>query len=192
MQRRLLGIFASFAVLKPIVLLTSFQEEQTQELKLPADEEFLIRRLLCCRYTTGYNDEPYDDEKTPPPHIKAPAYVSRLHLNAQMYSTGDKYDMPSLKEKAAEKFDATIREVHSHQKMNPGIGPSLVDEIMEAIPHIYSSTPDTDRRLRDRVVQVACHKRKEFKNHRGLHDLRAAAPEFFEEHGVRFLSSPWN
>ncbi|CAD6582888.1 MAG: hypothetical protein ASARMPRED_001095 [Alectoria sarmentosa] len=167
-------------------------EEQTQELKLPADEEFLIRRLLCYRYTTGYNDEPYDDEKTPPPHIEAPAYINRLHLNAQMYSTGDKYDIPSLKEKAAEKFEATIREIHADQKMNPGTGASLVDEIIEAIPHIYSSTPDRDRRLRDRVVQVACHKRKEFKNHPALRDLRAAAPEFFEDRGVRFLSSLWN
>ena len=168
------------------LLLTHFQEEYTQELELPAEEEFLVRRLLCYCYTTGYNDEPYDDENDPPPHIEAPAYVNRLNLNAQMYSTADKYDIPSLKEKAAAKFDTAIREMmHANESMDLRTGASLVDEMIEAIPHIYDSTPDGDRRLRDRAVQVVLYKRREVQDHPGLQDLMEAVPEFFEERGIR-------
>ena len=174
-------------MLRRVVLLTIFQEKQTQELKLPAEEEFLIRRLLCYRYTTGYSDDPYDDERNPPSDIKAPAYLNRLHLNAQMYGIADKYDVPSLKEKAGEKFDTAI---HVRQKINPFTGASLVDEIMEAIPCIYSSTPDRDRHLRDRAVEVVRYKWREFGNHLGLQDLLAVAPEFFEERNIQRFQPP--
>ncbi|KAL9076074.1 MAG: hypothetical protein Q9161_001121 [Pseudevernia consocians] len=164
-----------------VVCKGGFLEEHTQELKLPAEEEFLIRRLLRYRYTTGYSDEPYDDEKDRPPHIQAPPYVNRLHLNAQMYSTADKYDIPSLKEKAAEKFDAAIQEMDALQRMNPQNESSLVDELIEAIPYIYSSTPDRDHRLRDRAIEVAMYRWRDFKKRLDLQNLIAAVPEFFEE-----------
>ena len=141
----------------------------------------MIRRLLCFLYTTGYNDEPYDDESKPPTVIQAPAYVNRLYLNAQMYSTGDKYDIPSLKEKAVEKFDTAIWEMYANKRKNPPIGPDLVDEIIVAIPHIYRSTPDTDRRLRDRVVHSMFYRGRDFEYHPQWQDLVAAVPELREE-----------
>lgn len=185
-------VYPQLCCVERTLSLMPFQEEYTQELELPAEEEFLIRRLLCYCYTTGYNDEPYDDENDPPSPIEAPAYINRLHLNAQMYSTADKYDIPSLKEKAAQKFDAAIREmVHANESMNLRTGASLVDEMIEAIPHIYSSTPDRDRRLRDRAVQVMLYKRREIQNHPDLQDLLDVVPEFFEERGIRsILSTP--
>ena len=106
-------------------MLTPLQEQYTRELKLPAEEEFLIRRLLCYCYLAGYEDEPYTDENDPPPHIKAPAYVDRLHLNAQMYSIADKYYIPSLKEEAAEKFDAVMLEMKDYPSMKTHTGASL-------------------------------------------------------------------
>lgn len=106
-------------------VLTPLQEQYTRELKLPAEEEFLIRRLLCYCYLAGYKDEPYTDENDPPPHIKAPAYVNRLHLNAQMYGIADKYDIPSLKKEAAEKFDAAILEMKDYPSMEAHTGASL-------------------------------------------------------------------
>lgn len=173
--------FPNHAVFKRVISLTSFQEQQTGELKLPAEEEFLIRRLLCHRYTTGYNDEPYDDEKDPPTHIMAPAYVNRLYLNAQMYSIADKYDLISLKEGAADKFDVAILNIQAQQRMKPPLGASLVHEIIEAIPLIYSSTPETDSGLRDIVIEVLIYKWRDFENHPGLQDLLASVPDFSEE-----------
>ena len=152
----------------------SFQEEHTRELNLPAEEEFLIRRLLCFHYTTGYNDEPYEDEITPPPYMEAPAYVSRLHLNAQMYSIGDKYDIPSLKGKAAEKFDTAVWELEFGMYH---AGSNVIEEMMKVIPFIYESTPDRDRGLRDRVIEFATYRRGEFE-HPGLRDIVEAVPGF--------------
>ena len=162
------------------------QEEWTQELNLPAEEEFLIRRLLCYCYITGYNDSPYDDETDPPSHIQAPAYINRLYLNAQMYSTADKYDLPSLKIKAAEKFDTAVSEIYE-QQMTRSLydGNSLVDQIIEVIPYIYSSTPDGDRLLRSQAVKAVIHGRREFQGHPYLKNLMAAVPEFFREPSIR-------
>ena len=145
------------AMLRRTNLLTPLQEQFTREVKLPADEEFLIRRLLHYCYLTGYKDEPYTDEIDPPPQIKAPAYVNRLHLNAQMYAIADKYDIPSLKEEAARKFDAVILELKENQSMKTHTGAGLFDQMMEAIPCIYSSTPDGDHHLRDRAREVIHH-----------------------------------
>ena len=141
----------------------------------------MIRRLLCYRYTTAYNDEPYDDEKEPPPHIMAPAYVNRLYLNAQMYSIADKYDILSLKEKAVDKFETAIWEIQTLGTMSPQTGASLLDQMIETVPYIYSSTPDSDRCLRDRAVGVVIWRRKQIGSHAGLRNLAAAVPEFFED-----------
>ena len=114
----------------------------------------MIRRLLHYCYLGGYKDEPYTDEIDPPSHIKAPAYVNRFHVNAQMYSIADKYDIPRLKKEAAGKFDAAILEMMENRSRKTRTGTSLLEEMMEAIPYIYSSTPDEDRRLRDIVAEI--------------------------------------
>lgn len=175
MQRRLLSKSPKYQIERSQITDNSFQEEQTRELRLPAEEEFLIRRLLCQRYTTGYNDESYEDENTPPPYMKAPAYINRLHLNAQMYSIADKYDIPSLKEKAAEKFDTVIWEPQYGMYYT---GSNIVEDMIKVTPLIYESTPDHDRGLRDRVIEVATYRRREFEKNPGLQDLIAAVPEF--------------
>ena len=162
-------------MLTRVGLLTSIKEGQTRMLKLPAEEEFLIRRLLCYRYTTGYNDKPYDDERQPPPQTTAPAYVSRLYLNAQMYSTADKYDIPSLKDEAAKKFDAVIHEMFFNACAK------LVDDMIATIPYIYSSTPDGDRRLRDQAIEFAIYGWRFIQCHPSLRDLISAVPDFFKE-----------
>ena len=101
------------------------------------------------------------DEIHPPSHIKAPVYVNRLHMNAQMYSIADKYDIPRLKKEAAGKFDAAILEMMENQSKKTRTGASLFCEMLEAIPYIYSSTPDEDRRLRDIGAEIVhCKFRK--------------------------------
>ena len=91
-----------------------------------------------------------------------------------MYSIGDKYDIPSLKEKAAEKFDTAIWEPQYGMYY---IGSNVVEEMMRVIPFIYESTPDKDRGLRDRVIAIATYRRGELE-HPGLRDIVEAVPEF--------------
>lgn len=116
--------------------------------------------------------------------MEAPAYINRLHLNAQMYSIADKYDIPSLKEKAAEKFDTVIWEPQYGMYYT---GSSVIEEMIKVTPLIYESTPDNDRGLRDRVIEVATYRRREFEKHPGLQNLIAAVPEFGGE--IRILYS---
>ena len=137
----------------------------------------------------GYKDEPYKDENEPPPLIEAPAYVNGLHLNAQMYGIADKYDIPSLKEEAAEMFDAAILEMKENESMKRHTGAILLDEMMEAIPCIYSSKPDGDRRLRDRAVEVMHPQQREVRRHPGLKCLIAEVPEFLREAWPSILST---
>lgn len=100
-----------------------------------------------------------------------------------MYSIADKYDIPSLKDKAVEKFDVDIAicEIQAHESMKSLTVASPVDDLIEAIPLIYNSTPDGDRGLRDCAAVVVIYGWKVFRNHPGLQNLIAAAPEFSRE-----------
>lgn len=95
-----------------------------------------------------------------------------------MYSIAYKYDMPSLKEKASEKFDAAIWE---HYRCGGGSSSSLADEIIRVIPLVCESTPDRDRGLRDQLVQGTILRWQELGKHPRFGDLVAAAPEFVRE-----------
>ena len=91
----------------------------------------------------------------------------------------EKYDIPGLEAKAATKFDAAIRDSILHDRI------SIVDEIVEAIPHTYSSTPDRDRRLRDRAIDIVLLYHRKVRVHPGLEELIATVPEFFEEARIK-------
>ena len=70
---------------------------------------------------------------------------TRLHVHAQMYRLGDKYDLPGLKKEAARRFinDIAI----------PGDKKRETLTLLSVIPTIYSATPDSDRGLRDLVAR---------------------------------------
>lgn len=63
--------------------------------------------------------------------------------SAKMYAMGDKYDMQGLKLKAKENFVAHL--------------PVSAGDFIAAIPVIYTSTPDTDRGLRDNAAAFAVY-----------------------------------
>ena len=69
---------------------------------------------------------------------------TRLHVHAQMYSLGDKYDLPGLKKEAVRRFidDIAI----------PGDKKRETLTLLSVIPTIYTTTPDSDRGLRDLVA----------------------------------------
>ena len=71
--------------------------------------------------------------------------TTRLHVHAQMYSVGDKYDLPSLKKEAARRFGEDVR-IPGHSKRE-----TLT--LLSVVQTVYQTTPDSDRGLRDLVVQ---------------------------------------
>lgn len=71
---------------------------------------------------------------------------SRLQVHAQMYSLGDKYDLPALKKEAARRFEEDV-ETPGETKRETTL------TLLSVVPLIYSTTPDTDAGLRDPVVR---------------------------------------
>ena len=73
----------------------------------------------------------------------AERWKSAHQLHAEMFSLGDKYDCAVLKESALVKFKE-----HSN-----GNGVVTLLGFVISIPIVYSSTPDSERTLRDVVVE---------------------------------------
>lgn len=67
---------------------------------------------------------------------------SHLVLHTQVYALGEKYDIPSLKQLARQKFEMAAACYYD------------AAELAEAIELVYQSTIDSDRGLRDVVVQL--------------------------------------
>ena len=72
------------------------------------------------------------------------ARTSPMIFNVKVYSIADKYDVVALKSQAKEKFEKTAKSCWN------------MDDFPPAISEVYSSTPATDRGLRDLVVEIVC------------------------------------
>ena len=74
----------------------------------------------------------------------ATSFISELHTHLKMYALGDEYGIKDLKKEALGKFQAIM-------KGKKGKSDECT-AVLEVIPTIYSSTPESDRSLRDIVV----------------------------------------
>ncbi|KAI1127660.1 BTB/POZ protein [Nemania abortiva] len=95
----------------------------------------IVKAMLRFMYSFDYN---------------GPDHVSALLFDAKVYSAADRYLMPHLKDHAKGKFNAAI-----DVKWNTA---EHLGDLESVIKEVYSSTPHTDRGLRDLVVS-SCHGR---------------------------------
>jgi speckle-type POZ protein len=72
------------------------------------------------------------------------ARPSPMIFNIKVYSIADKYDVVALKSRAKEKFEKAAKSCWD------------MEDFPLAISEVYSSTPATDRGLRDLVVEIVC------------------------------------
>ena len=72
------------------------------------------------------------------------ASVSPMIFHVKVYSIAEKYDVPMLKSQAREKFEKTAKTCWN------------MDDFPHALTEVYSSTPRTDRGLRDLVIDIVC------------------------------------
>ena len=77
-------------------------------------------------------------------NVDAQSWKSPHQLHAAMYALGDKYDLAVIKDMAMFNYCRAIS----------GSGMNDVLKFIESIPIVYSSTPDSDRELRDATVQM--------------------------------------
>lgn len=90
------------------------------------------------------------------------ARISPMLFNARMYEVGEKYSIPHLKNRAKGKFEDAVRTCWD------------MDDFSPAIVEVYTSTPSTDRGLRDIISKIA------FENIKSLlkkHDFRSVLME---------------
>lgn len=101
---------------------------------MPDDDPHMVDRLISHCYMRNYTTSPLLNE----------IHTSRIHTNVHMYALAEKYDISGLKKEAIWKFTHYMK-----------IKTDLYDKItalVEVIPAIYTTTPDSDRTLRDYAV----------------------------------------
>ncbi|ODM14641.1 hypothetical protein SI65_09986 [Aspergillus cristatus] len=142
------------------ILTGGFAEAEKQKITLDDPEPLQVKKMLQYLYTAEYYIETCDlvylvDKTTTFPsgpdtkHLKAdreetddnPRYLATFH--AQMYSVGDYFQIPGLKKASMRYFYYAFGKVESQ------VG------FMEAVTEVYSSTPASDRGLRDIVVELS-------------------------------------
>lgn len=118
------------------------QEAESQRIELPEEEPSMVYRMLQHLYMQTYTvnlclDGFYS--------VNDSWAKARLHVHAQMYSLGDKYDVPSLKKEAARRFVEDV-EIPRHSKCE-------IPTLLSVVSVVYVTTPESDRTLRDVVVR---------------------------------------
>lgn len=105
----------------------------------------MVKQMITAFYTSNYDDATGEDDK--------------MDFNARMYATADKFQIPFLKELAKSKLNGRLNFC--------AIGP----ELFQVIRTIYTTTPNTDRGLRDLLSPVLKRFRHHLKNHVGFMQL---------------------
>lgn len=104
-------------------------------------------------------------------------------LHVKMYSLGDKYDIPKLRDLAITQLASTLDDKTTPHK-----------DLLEAIPLIYECTMEKDRKFRDLVVLSARARRAEiFKNatlKSQLADVFSSTPDFSMDMLASFTTEP--
>lgn len=164
--------------------LPAAQEGLSKRIDLKEQDPHLAARML--QHLYGFD---YSAHKTSIGDDEEPSYVSELHTHAEMYALGDEYDIKELKEEALWKFQKAIDAMKGHSEELPNI--------LEVIPTVYATTPDSDRGLRDAIVAFGA---RDLDRIRDLPEFKSAAtrvpiylievlPKFFERFGGRYYES---
>ena len=115
-----------------------FHEASSQKVELQEDLPTAVERMIRFFYTCDYDDA--IDTTKPKPKYDDKEPSDRLQVNAWMYATADKYDVPSLKTLAVEKFAKLALEASSHPM-------GLMPATHTVYKHIQ--LPESDRTLKD-------------------------------------------
>lgn len=106
------------------------QESRTNMIDLSHDSLHLLERMIGYFYS-GIYEGLTDKDATPGSH---------LTLHVEMFAFADKYDVPGLGEQASCHFQALLHKVRH------------VAECLSCVCAVYESTPHSNTRLRDLIV----------------------------------------
>ena len=112
-------------------------------------------------YKLDYEDAPLSSEEYDV------NYESQLHCNAGMYAIGDKYGTWGLKKLAAQKFETAFCSSMDTDATKAGAA------LMAVIPAVYSSTPDSDRELRDLAISLTLSTKQVYRSNTSTPDFKS-------------------
>jgi speckle-type POZ protein len=92
--------------------------------------------------------------------------TSPMIYDAQVYQIADKYDIQALKTHAKDRFSAALTASWA------------MDDFPLAVSLVYSSTPCTDRGLRDLTVETSCRNIDKLLQNDGFHNILRETPNF--------------
>ena len=118
--------------------------------------------MIDCLYNGTYKDFIETDSHD---------WKSAHQLHAAMYALGDKFDIAVLKDAALVKFN----------KHATKYGREDLLQLIECIPLVYSSTPDSDRALRDATIEKIKSRPSRFLNedvNKSYQKVLIEVPEF--------------
>ena len=98
------------------------------------------------------------------------SFISQLHTHVQMYAMGDEYDIKDLKKEALGKFQAIM-------KGKKGKSDEYT-AVLGVISTIYSTTPESDRGLRDIVVAFGAEHLEKMGDLLELETVTAQVPRY--------------
>ncbi|KAL4973725.1 BTB/POZ domain protein [Aspergillus desertorum] len=109
----------------------NWKEVTENIIRLEDDDPRAIEAMIHFMYGFNYDSSGSDQGR-----------ISPMLFNVKVYQIGDKYGIPNLKEQAKEKFAASIKTCW------------VMDDFPVAIASAYSTTPSSDRGLRDLLVST--------------------------------------
>ncbi|KAL8735858.1 MAG: hypothetical protein Q9181_002663 [Wetmoreana brouardii] len=121
------------------------REASDSKINLPEDDPYLVSLMLQFLYIETYTVDTEDEEKHLDPDY--PTFVLKHHV--QLYSLGDKYNIPLLCRLAAYRF---------RQYLHTG---THLAEAFDCVPWIYDNIPDNDRALRNHIIKEIAYRAEE-------------------------------
>lgn len=130
----------------------------------------MLQHLYTIDYS-GHKISIGDDEE--------PSHVSELLTHVKMYALGEELDIKDLKEEALCKFEISMWAKRGQS--------GEIKCLLEVVPAIYTTTPESDRGLRDIVAEFGAQHMERMKDLPELKDVVVQAPNFLVEVVPRYF-----
>ena len=119
----------------------------------------------------------YSSRKITSNGTKEKSFISALHTNIMMYAMGEEYDIPDLKKEALSKFEYALNAaMNTNLELNDRLA-----FVLKCVPTIYTTTPDSDRGLRDLVVALGAEHLDQMKHLPSFKDVVTQLPIYIIE-----------
>lgn len=129
----------------------NFQEGESKRIHLHDEKLPMVRRMMRYFYVLDYEDEDEEEETT--------------MVNAQMYAMADRYGIHGLKILAMSKFSMGLHDrfhdrfidvedwFRDEPDQKSELEESELNVLLACVEIVFTSTPDTDRRLREELTK---------------------------------------